>query len=82
MPTIETGLKEILAKIGDRLDRIDERLSHLETGQARISEKLDNVENRVSRLEDSQNRQIWALIVAVIGALIAALVRFGFLSHP
>ena len=82
MPTIETGLKEILTKIGDRLDRIDERLSHLETGQARISEKLDNVENRVSRLEDSQNRQIWALIVAVIGALIAALVRFGFLSHP
>lgn len=78
MPTIETDLKDVLAKIDARLDRIEQRLESL----PRIEEKLDSVENRVSRLEDSQNRQIWALIVAIIGAMIAAIVRFGFTPNP
>jgi hypothetical protein len=78
MATIETDLKEVLAKIDARLDRIEQRLEAL----PRIEEKLDSVENRVSRLEDSQNRQIWALIIAIIGAMIAAIVRFGFLPNP
>jgi len=78
MPMIETDLKDVLAKIDARLDRIEQRLEAL----PRIEEKLDSVENRVSRLEDSQNRQIWALIIAIIGAMIAAIVRFGFSPNP
>jgi tetrahydromethanopterin S-methyltransferase subunit G len=75
---IETDLKDVLAKIDARLDRIEQKLEAL----PRIEEKLESVENRVSRLEDSQNRQIWALIIAIIGAMIAAIVRFGFLPNP
>ena len=78
MPMIETDLKDILAKIDARLDRIEQRLEAL----PRIEEKLDSLENRVNRLEDSQNRQIWALIVAIIGAMIAAIIRFGFTANP
>ncbi len=78
MPTIEIDLKEILVKIDSRLDRIEQKLEAL----PRIEEKLDSVEKRVDRLEDSQNRQIWALIVTIIGAMIAAAVRFGFTTNP
>jgi tetrahydromethanopterin S-methyltransferase subunit G len=78
MATIETDLKDILAKIDERLDRIERKLEAL----PRIEEKLEGLNGRVNRLEDSQNRQIWALIVAIIGAMIAAAVRFGFTSNP
>lgn len=78
MPLIETDLKDILAKIDARLDRIEQRLESL----PRIEEKLDNLDNRVGRLEDSQNKQIWTLIAAVITALIAAIIRFGLISTP
>ena len=78
MATIETDLKDVLAKIESRLDRIEQKLEAL----PRIEEKLEGLDNRVNRLEDSQNRQIWALIVAIIGAMIAAIVRFGFTPNP
>ncbi|BAK50909.1 hypothetical protein NON20_16000 [Synechocystis sp. B12] len=57
MATIETDLKDILAKIDERLDRIERKLEAL----PRIEEKLEGLNGRVNRLEDSQNRQIWAL---------------------
>jgi predicted nuclease with TOPRIM domain len=36
---IETELKDILAAIDRKLDKIDERLGKLEIGQARLEEK-------------------------------------------
>jgi hypothetical protein len=45
---------------------------------ARLDEKLDSVDKRVNGLESNQNRQIWVLIVAVIGAI----VKFGFFPNP
>jgi chaperonin cofactor prefoldin len=71
---VETDLKDVLAKIDSRLERIEIKLESL----PRIEEKLDGLEKRVDKLETSQNRQIWVLIVAVIGAII----KFGFFSNP
>ena len=79
MATIETDLKDVLAKIDARLDRMEQRLERIDQSLPRIEEKLDGLDKRVNRLEDSQNRQIWALIIAIIGALVAAIIRFGFL---
>jgi chaperonin cofactor prefoldin len=71
---VETDLKDVLAKIDSRLERIEINLEAL----PRIEEKLDGLDKRVDKLETSQNRQIWVLIVAVIGAII----KFGFFSNP
>ncbi len=70
--TIETDLKEIFAKFEqrfDRLDRIETDLTDLKISQVRVEEKLDSLNNHVQRLEDSQNKQTWALILAILGGL-------------
>ena len=58
----------------NRLERIETKLEAL----PRIEEKLDGRKKRVDKHETSQNRQIWVLVVAVIGAII----KFGFFSNP
>lgn len=82
MPTIETDLKEILAKIDSRLDRMEESLNDLKVSQAGITGKLDSVDFRLSQLESSQNKQIWTLILAITGAITAAVIKFGFFPNP
>jgi hypothetical protein len=67
MANIETDLKEILAN-----------LTELRASQARILVKLDSLDSRVSQLEDSKNKQIWVLILTIMGATIAAVFKFGF----
>lgn len=69
---IETDLKDILAKLDNRLERIETKL-----------EVLPKIEAEVSQLKDLKERataQIWALIVTVIGATVAAIIKFGFLT--
>jgi hypothetical protein len=78
MATIEVDLKDVLAKIDQRLDRIDQRLEAL----PRIEGTLDNLSERVGKLEESQNKQIWTLIVAIVGAMTAAVIKFGFFPNP
>ncbi|MEB3173598.1 MAG: hypothetical protein VKN60_00160 [Cyanobacteriota bacterium] len=74
---IEVDLKDLLAKIDNRLDRIEQKLEVL----PRLETKLDGLERRVGRLEDSQNKQIWALVITVIGATVAAAVKFGWFPN-
>jgi tetrahydromethanopterin S-methyltransferase subunit G len=75
---IETDLKDVLSKIDNRLDRIEQKLEAL----PRIEARLDGLDKRVENLEGSQRSQIWALIITVIGATIAAVVKFGFFPNP
>ncbi|BFM40736.1 hypothetical protein [Synechocystis sp. LKSZ1] len=89
---IETDLKDILAKFDQRFDRLEQRLDRIDADLTdlkvsqtkldgnliRIEEKMDTLDQRVQRLEDNQNKQIWALILAILGALITATIRFGF----
>jgi predicted nuclease with TOPRIM domain len=89
MATIETDLKEILgefkqefARLNQRLDRIDSDLTTIKVSQAKMEEKLDSLDSRVKGLEDSQNKQIWTLILAITGAITAAVIKFGFFPNP
>jgi tetrahydromethanopterin S-methyltransferase subunit G len=75
---IETDLKDVLSKIDNRLDRIEQKLEAL----PRIEARLDGLDKRVENLEGSQRSQIWALIITVIGATITAVVKFGFFPNP
>ena len=94
--TIETDLKEVLGefkqeffKLNQRLDRIESDLTSLKVSQAEIKGELSTlkvelnlVKEHVKDLKISQRSQIWALIITVIGATIAAVVKFGFFPNP
>jgi hypothetical protein len=64
-------------------------MTTLKVSQARIEGELSTVKNElafvredVKDLKSSQRSQIWALIITVIGATIAAVVKFGFFPNP
>lgn len=94
--TIETDIKEVLGefkqeffKLNQRLDRIESDLTALKVSQAEIKGELSTlkveitlVKEDVKDLKVSQSSQIWALIITVIGATIATIVKFGFFPNP
>jgi chromosome segregation ATPase len=86
---IETDLKEVLDRIDRRLGAIESDMTTLKVSHARIEGELSTVKNElafvredVKDLKSSQRSQIWALIITVIGATIAAVVKFGFFPNP
>ncbi len=86
---IETDLKEVLDRIDRRLGAIESDMTTLKVSQAQIEGELSTVKNElafvredVKDLKNSQRSQIWALIITVIGATIAAVVKFGFFPNP
>ena len=86
---IETDLKEVLDRIDRRLGAIESDMTTLKVSQALIEGELSTVKNElafiredVKELKGSQRSQIWALIITVIGATIAAVVKFGFFPNP
>ncbi|MEB3310252.1 MAG: hypothetical protein VKJ02_08465 [Snowella sp.] len=87
--TIETDLKEVLDRIDRRLGSIESDMTTLKVSQARMEGEISTVKNELTFIRDdikdlkgNQRAQIWALIITVIGATVAAIVRFGFLSNP
>ena len=87
--TIETDLKEVLgefkqefSKLNQRLDRIEGDLTSLKVDMATVKTELNFIREDVKDLKGSQRSQIWALIITVIGATIAAVVKFGFFPNP
>jgi chromosome segregation ATPase len=86
---IETDLKEVLDRIDRRLGAIESDMTTLKVSQARIEGEISTIKNEltfvredVKDLKSSQRSQIWALIITVIGATIAAVVKFGFFPNP
>ncbi len=86
---IETDLKKVLDRIDRRLGAIESDMTTLKVSQTRIEGELSTVKNElafvredVKDLKNSQRSQIWALIITVIGATIAAVVKFGFFPNP
>jgi hypothetical protein len=47
-----------------------------------VKNKLTFIREDVKDLKGSQRSQIWALVITVIGAMIAAVVKFGFFPNP
>ncbi|MGK7883840.1 MAG: hypothetical protein AB4057_04330, partial [Crocosphaera sp.] len=81
---IETDLKDILAKLDNRLERIETKLEILpkiEAEVAQLKEDVKNLKEDVKDLRGRANAQIWALIITIIGATIAAIIKFGFLTQ-
>ena len=83
--TIETELKDILAKIDSRLDRIETDLTDLKIAQTEIKGDLNTLKTEltfvredVRDLKGSQRAQIWALIGIIFTAVVSAVIRFGF----
>ena len=86
---VETELKDILTKLDHRLDRmetkVDDRLERMETKLEvlpKLETQVGQLQEDVKDLKGRANAQIWALIITVIGATTAAIVKFGFLSNP
>ncbi|CCI21599.1 hypothetical protein IQ224_03755 [Microcystis sp. LEGE 00066] len=73
---IETDLKDILAKLDNRLERIETKLEVL----PKIEDEVSQLKEDVKDLKERATAQIWALIVTVMGATVAAIIKFGFLT--
>lgn len=87
--TMETELKDILAKfeqqfyrLDQRLDRIEADLTEIKVDMATVKAELTIVKEDTKDLKGRASAQIWALIVTIMGATTAAIVRFGFMNNP
>ena len=77
---IETDLKDVLSKLDNRLDRIEQKLEAL----PRIETEVSQLKEDVKDLKGRATAQIWTLIgliSSVITAIVAAAVKLGFFSN-
>ncbi|MDJ0545805.1 MAG: DUF4164 domain-containing protein [Microcystis sp. M53601_WE4] len=91
--SLETVLKEIkdsIKEVNHKADKIDQRLTKLEIGQAelkgeikaldeRLSTKIDGLTARVAYQEFTNRGILIALVVAILGG---AAKLFGFIGNP
>ncbi|MGK7883839.1 MAG: hypothetical protein AB4057_04325 [Crocosphaera sp.] len=80
---VETKL-EVLPKIEAEVAQLKEDVKGIKTKLEvlpKIEAEVYQVKEDVKDLKGRANAQIWALIITVIGATIAAIVRFGFLTQ-
>ncbi|MEA5508504.1 hemolysin XhlA family protein [Crocosphaera sp. UHCC 0190] len=80
--TVTYSLEEVLKRIEGKLDKMDERLTNLEVGQAKITEKVEGIDNRLKAVEGTQKNQVWALILLLAGAIATAGARLFFAANP
>ena len=88
--TVSYSLESVLTRIESKIDKIDERLTKLEIGQAelkgeikvldeRLSTKIDGLTARVADQEFTNRGILIALVVAILGG---AAKLFGFIGNP
>ncbi|MBD2600691.1 MULTISPECIES: DUF4164 domain-containing protein [Microcystis] len=88
--TVTYSLEAILTRIESKIDKIDERLTKLEIGQAELKaelkgdikvldEKIEGLTTRVGYQEFTNRGILIALVVAVLGG---AAKLFGFFPNP
>ncbi|MDJ0581538.1 hypothetical protein [Crocosphaera sp.] len=80
---VETKL-EVLPKIEAEVTQLKEDVKGIKTKLEvlpKIEAEVYQLKEDVKDLKGRANAQIWALIITVIGATIAAIVRFGFLTQ-
>jgi peptidoglycan hydrolase CwlO-like protein len=86
MATIETDLKEVFAKLDQRLDRMEISLNELKVSQAEIrgdikalDEKVTGLGKRIENQEFTNRGILVAVIIALIGG---AAKLFGVFPNP
>ncbi|GCA95787.1 DUF4164 domain-containing protein [Microcystis aeruginosa KW] len=88
--TVTYSLEAVLTRIESKIDKIDERLTKLEIGQAEfkaelkgdikvLDEKIEGLTVRVGYQEFTNRGILIALVVAVLGG---AAKLFGFFPNP
>jgi len=88
--TVSYSLESVLTRIESKIDKIDERLTKLEIGQAELKaelkgdikvldEKIEGLTVRVGYQEFTNRGILIALVVAVLGG---AAKLFGFFPNP
>lgn len=74
-----------VARLEKKIDQMDEEIQTISRTVVSIDEQLkasnemrelqiQNLDNRVSSLENNQNKIIWAIIMAVLGALLSLVI--------
>jgi predicted nuclease with TOPRIM domain len=89
-PTIiEMDLREVLAEMNKKLDRIDNNVNELKVELADVKGdikaldgKVSGLDKRLEKVEGSQNRQIWALIGILFAAISGVVIRFVLMGLP
>ena len=89
-PTIiEIDLREVLAEMNKKLDRIDNNVNELKVELADVKGdikaldgKVSSLDKRLEKVEGSQNRQIWALIGILFTAISEVVIRFVVMDLP
>ncbi len=87
--TVTYSLETVLARIEAKIDRVDERLTKLEIGQAdlkgdikALDAKVTAIDKRLEKVEGAQQKQIWSLITLIIGAVVVAGWKSFFAGTP
>lgn len=57
-----------------KLDRIEKDLAELKTEVKVLNEKVDGQGKRLDKLESTGNKQLWALIIMLGGAILTGIV--------
>ncbi len=85
-PVIQTDIVDVLGKINQKLDKIDDRLGKLEVGQAEIKgdikaldTKVEQLDKRVGNQEFTNRGVLVGLIVVILGS---AAKFFGMVGNP
>ena len=86
---IEMDLREVLAEMNKKLDRIDNNVNELKVELADVKGeikaldgKVSTLDKRLEKVEGSQNRQIWALIDILFTAISGVVIRFVVMGLP
>ena len=78
--TVEIRLEDVLIKMENRLERIENELTDLKVNQSRMEEKLDAIDTSLSELKkqtDKQDNRLWLLISGMFLALLGILAKFA-----
>jgi predicted nuclease with TOPRIM domain len=82
-------LREVLAEMNKKLDRIDNNVNELKVELADVKGdikaldgKVSSLDKRLEKVEGSQNRQIWALIGILFTAISGVVIRFVLMGLP
>ena len=89
-PTIiEMDLREVLAEMNKKLDRIDNNVNELKVELADVKGEIkaldgnvSSLDKRLEKVEGSQNRQVWALIGILFTAISGVVIRFVVMGLP
>lgn len=84
--TIEQDLKEILAKIDQKLDGLQKDIVDLKVGQTEIKGEIKTLGERINGLDERVKSQDFinrGILVGLILAILGGLAKlFGFVGNP